>query len=315
MNSLYMGIDCGGSKISCLVIDSAGRLIAETKRSSDGLLLKEASSLKVYEETVREVLETVNGKCRAVFCNTGGFPPDGLDSLLCRVTETANIKIARESSGELIVVNAPLWNFDIAIMAGTGSVAVGVADNAIVSVGGWGCVIDDRGSGFSLGRDALRVATGYADGKYKFSPYIADILTALAIHESASRNEVRTVLKTRLPEFDRQRVASLAPLVTAYAEQEDPFALNSVENAADELAELALLIAGRLKLQEARVAAIGGLFSPGDFFRICFRRKISKFNMQVCFDDFNLLKGAALCALVASGVNITEQIMKNLKDI
>lgn len=313
MSDLCLGIDCGGSKISCLAVDHSGRVIRTTKTVSDGLLLEETSDLKIYEQVVNEVISRRNGKCSAVFCNTGGFPPDGLNQLLRDLTGTEKVKVVRESTGELIAANASLWNFDVAVMAGTGSVAVGFADETIVSVGGWGWIIDDRGSGFSLGRDALRAATGYADGRYQINEFITDILKAEGITRDVHREDVRNALKILLLKLDRQNVAALAPVVMDNAQKGNLLALESVDAATVYLAEIALLAAKRLKLQKARVAGIGGLFAPDGFFRKSFMNKISKHGMETVFNDFDLLKGAAVCALIDAGIKITPQIIENIK--
>ena len=308
-----LAVDCGGSKISCLAVDYSGRLLGTAKSGSDGLLLGEASDLKVYEQAVNGAVGGLNAKCSAVFCSTGGFPPDGLGELLSNLTGTEKVKVVREAGGELIAANAPLWNFDVAVMAGTGSVAVGVTAE-IISVGGWGWIIDDRGSGFALGRDALRAATAYADGKCRISGFIADVLEAEAISADIRREDVRYLLKRLLPGLDRQKVASLAPLLVNNAAKGDPAALKSVDEATDYLAGLALLAAKRLTLKKVRVTGIGGLFAQEGFFRKSFADKISKHGMEAVFNGFDLLKGAAVCALIEAGTEIIPEIIENIRE-
>jgi N-acetylglucosamine kinase-like BadF-type ATPase len=307
-----LSIDCGGSKISCLALDHNGNQLSLVKAGSDGFLLNENTDLSVYEQVISEVTSNFSGDCSAVFCNTGGFPPQNLKGFLRKLTGTDKVKVVRESTGELIAMNAPLWNFDIAVMAGTGSVAVGVAGEKIVSTGGWGWIIDDLGSGFALGRDALRAATGYADGKYQLSGYIAEVLKAEAITTETERAEARNKLKMLLPDLDRQRVASLAPIVMDNATKGDPLAKKSVEDATEALTELAVLTAERLQVENARIAAIGGLFSSAGFFRDSFNNKISNHGMKVIRSGFNLLKGAAVCALIESGIDVNQEIIKNI---
>ena len=52
------------------------------------------------------------------------------------------------------------------VIAGTGSVAYGKAGNQVVSCGGWGMLLDDRGSGTAIVLDAFRsMVSGYDEGR------------------------------------------------------------------------------------------------------------------------------------------------------
>ena len=54
------------------------------------------------------------------------------------------------------------WHDDgvgVALIAGTGSVAFGrAADGRTIRCGGWGYLLGDEGSGYAIGRAALRLA-------------------------------------------------------------------------------------------------------------------------------------------------------------
>ena len=52
----------------------------------------------------------------------------------------------------------------VAVICGTGSVAYVREDNEFHRIGGWGYFLDDTGSGFTIGRDALRAALEENEG-------------------------------------------------------------------------------------------------------------------------------------------------------
>ena len=56
----------------------------------------------------------------------------------------------------------------VALISGTGSIAVGAGHNGVrVRAGGWGPLVSDDGSGFSIGSAALRVAAASSDGRQR----------------------------------------------------------------------------------------------------------------------------------------------------
>jgi N-acetylglucosamine kinase-like BadF-type ATPase len=60
----------------------------------------------------------------------------------------------------------------VVVIAGTGSIAYGrLADGREAQAGGWGYMMGDEGSGYDIGREALRAATQAQDGRSAFTDY------------------------------------------------------------------------------------------------------------------------------------------------
>lgn len=143
----------------------------------------------------------------------------------------------------------------IALIAGTGSICCGKNERGgFVRAGGWGHLIDDGGSGYALGRDALSAVVRQWDGRGE-----------------------ETVLSRLVPEFlrvdtpqeliayiyggDKSRIAALAPLVERAAETGDRIALAIYTKNGAALGELVLAAAKRLEMQAGEVALLGGLLT------------------------------------------------------
>ena len=136
----------------------------------------------------------------------------------------------------------------IVVMAGTGSVAYGVApDGTSVRTGGWGFLFGDEGSAFWLGRLALRKAMRAEDRGAPAAPRGQALLAAL---ELPSLRAVQHAFAHG--ELTRPQIAALAPLAL------EDSAL--CEKAAEKLADLAALVARRLDDKRLAVAGCGGLF-------------------------------------------------------
>jgi N-acetylglucosamine kinase-like BadF-type ATPase len=124
----------------------------------------------------------------------------------------------------------------IALIAVTGSIAFGrAADGRTKRCGGWGYLLGDEGSGYSVGRSALSHALRELESETLWHP---NSLTEAVV----SKLQVKTVTELTRAVYTnadpRSSIASLAPLVVGAAEHGDKKAEAILDWAATELAEL-----------------------------------------------------------------------------
>ena len=147
----------------------------------------------------------------------------------------------------------------IALIAGTGSIAFGrAADGRTKRCGGWGYLLGDEGSGYSVGRSALSHALRELECETLWHP---NSLTEAVV----SKLKVKTVTeltKTVYTNDDpRSFIASLAPLVVTAAEHGDKKAEAILDWAATELAELVARTADLMDGSDGPISlALGGGF-------------------------------------------------------
>lgn len=142
----------------------------------------------------------------------------------------------------------------ILVIAGTGSAVTGRRAGRIERAGGWGQLLGDQGSGYSLGMRALRSALTHHDLTGHVSQLAEDILRTLAL------NRLRDLIRW-VAEADKMSVARLAPVAFAAARRGHPEMLAAVQGGARILAEFTSAVARRLEMEGPRVAAYGGLFA------------------------------------------------------
>ena len=147
----------------------------------------------------------------------------------------------------------------IALIAGTGSIAFGrAADGRTKRCGGWGYLLGDEGSGYSVGRGALAHALRDLECEAVWHP---NSLTEAVV----SKLQVKTVselTKTVYTNADpRSFIASLAPLVVTAAEHGDKKAEAILDWAATELAGLVARTADLMDGSDGPISlALGGSF-------------------------------------------------------
>ena len=153
----------------------------------------------------------------------------------------------------------------IVIVAGTGSAAYGRTENGQSwQAGGWGWLIDDPGSGYWLGRRALRAIVHAHDGrgpKTALEPAVLQTLGLPSIDELTDKLYGPDILGTA-------GISALAPLVTRAAEDGDPAAVAIVREGCAELVHMAAAAAEKLGWAsgEFPVSAIGGVARSGNYF-------------------------------------------------
>lgn len=132
----------------------------------------------------------------------------------------------------------------IALISGTGSLAYGVtAEGRSARAGGWGYLLGDEGSGYAIGLAALRAMVRETDGRAATTQLTARLLPTLDVPSTWDL----IPLVHEDPDA-RHRIASLAPLVLAVAEQGDAVAQQIRDQAARELTDMVAAVLQTLAL-------------------------------------------------------------------
>jgi N-acetylmuramic acid 6-phosphate etherase len=153
----------------------------------------------------------------------------------------------------------------VALVAGTGSMAFARAgDGTAARAGGWGYLLGDEGSGYRLVLTGLQAVVRAADGRGPPTRLTDGFLAELRLREPAD-----LVSAIYGGGRDRAGLAALAPTVLQAAQHGDAVACELVQNAANELAELAVAAARKVGLEHQPVplALAGGLLLASSSYR------------------------------------------------
>ena len=142
----------------------------------------------------------------------------------------------------------------VVVIAGTGSNLIGkLPDGTVSSVGGWGRVLGDEGSGYAIGIEAIRAVTRDIDRRGE-----ARVLRTTLATRFGMETRDAIVAKVYQEKFD---LASLAPVVLEAAEKGDRTSMDILRNAASQLTDQLDAIIDRMGSAQAvtGVVFIGGL--------------------------------------------------------
>jgi N-acetylglucosamine kinase-like BadF-type ATPase len=244
-----IGIDAGGTKTVCMLADEEGRVVAEAR--GPGANLQASGELEV-EKVLHTVMDQAIGD-RAVVPDAIALGIAGVD----RQDDAAVIRGIMRRIGahaRVLVVNDALVALvagagddpGIVIIAGTGSIAYGRnAAGQAARAGGWGFILGDEGSGYWIGRRALRSVVRHADGRGH-----ATLLSQSVLAHFSLRRPEELVHEIYQPGMKPSTIASLARLVQQAADEGDLVARRILEGATRELVLSAQSVTRQLRMQD-----------------------------------------------------------------
>jgi len=307
---MLIAIDGGGSKNDLILFTKDGRVLNRVigKGSNVSELGPEAASNRLIEQ-LQQLLAPHGGMDAYISSLFAGLAGGGavnsrqqvIDRLHAALPNAEEINIAGDT---LTALYTGVGTGDgMAVIAGTGtSEFVRYNGGETTMIGGWGHLIDDSGSGFWLGKEAINAALREEDGRGRRT-----LLTTL-VNEKLGKS-VRSSI-SYLYSDGKRTIASFAPVVFAACEQGDEVALDILNRAAD---ELALLITTGGKLIEKkpwRVALVGGLWNAL-LLQNAVRARLNEDYILTQLTAPPVL-GSALAALEKAGLNAGDDMREKL---
>lgn len=257
MQTAYLGIDIGGTASRWALVDTGGANLARGATTG--------ATGHIFNPAERD-------KLRATFAKIAGALPAGIAlasveigvtgygasvhadmmRLLHELLPSANINIRNDMELAYLAAFAP--GAGHMISAGTGSIGIHMhADGAITRVGGRGILIDDGGSGTWIALNALDRLYRNIDesGTPGNGAILAEHLFA------AIGGDDWDATRAYVYGSDRGKIGALAQHVAAAASAGDELAQHILQDAAHELARLAIDLIGRCG--DKPVAFVGGV--------------------------------------------------------
>lgn len=256
-----LGIDAGGTKTVCLLADDRGLIIAESRGPGANLhVAGELGVEKVLHEVMEEAIDGRGITPSAICLGIAGVDRDDeaqtVQAIMRRIGQRSRVVVVNDA---LIALVAGAQDAaGIVIIAGTGSIAYGRNQHGEAArAGGWGHLIGDEGSGYWIGRAALRAVLRAADRRGPETQ-----LTALLLEYYDVAKAQDLIHQVYYGTLRPSAIASLAQFVQRAFNDGDPVAIGILRGAADQLESSGLSVARRLELIGAEFPFVlsGGIF-------------------------------------------------------
>jgi N-acetylglucosamine kinase-like BadF-type ATPase len=264
---LALGFDGGGTKTHCVLIDSQGRILAESRSGpSNPMRVGFGGALASMCDGARLALQTagVSIDHLAAICagNAGTGQPQASERMKTLLSQEFPRALVRICTDQELTLEAAGDGPVVVLLAGTGSFAVG-RDRAgqLVRIGGHGPLLSDEGSAYDVGRHAVMVGMRAFEKTQQDSPLGDRILSELGF---ASWQD----LQARAAAAPDDVFPRVFPIVAAAAETGDIAARQILKIAAAELGSLVHDLVDRLQLGDQKFLLIktGGMLCRSAYF-------------------------------------------------
>lgn len=245
MTPYLVGVDGGGTRTTLALADGSGREILR-RQGPAGLVdpRHPMASVETLVALLREATTEADlcGPATAFCAGLAGVGNAAEREAVQAGIEAVGVaeRVTIVCDGEVALEGALGNGAGILLIAGTGSIAYGRGeDGRMERCGGWGMVVGDEGSGYGIGRAALRAALHAADGRGAPTRLLPRLLEVLAIPGPEA-------IPSWAGRAEKADVAALAAHVVDLADAGDPVSIAVLDEASVALALHAAALAARI---------------------------------------------------------------------
>ena len=232
---LFAGVDGGGTKTACVLSDEKGFVLGRGVGGPSNYLYcgKETASRSVQDALLLAFRDARLAPCRLDTC----YIASAAIATFAGEKHVPFFKSCADTSvmlceGDIYPIRyAAVRDRPAAVtIAGTGAITYVFTENGFHRVGGWGPTLGDEGSGYDIGRTAMRTALRMFDGRET-----EDSLFYSTLMQEMQTSDARYLVSLIRDKDERSMVASAAKTVCELYETGNPTAQRILKYAADEI--------------------------------------------------------------------------------
>ena len=300
---LYLGIDGGGTKTEFVVVTSAGQVLDRIHSSGSNPNDVGFSKTEELIQTGTQEILTRFPTVGHIFCGVAGMATGDyaskLHATLKNLYPGINVHVGTDAQN-LFGLNDEA---DMVVISGTGSVTFVKTEEGFQRIGGWGYLLDQAGSAYDIGRDAISHALREED--LRKPPSLITRLLRQKMNTPTVWDHVQALYRG-----GRSYIASFASIVFEAYRDGDPIAVQIVDRSAKALADL--LNTG-VEQYHARAVAVasGGLFEH--YPHILMKHIRSYTSVQLITSDLPPIYGACRKACYMASHKLPDNFYENFK--
>lgn len=310
MNTYYIGADGGGTRTTAVLVSSRGEILAVTRGKGLNYHTIGMESARTHLKECIDALSAADpGADYKIGVGMSALDDEATSSQLEDFAGTVFDKktLFLHSDAYMALMAATLGKSGVIVICGTGSMAV-YADKALkqTPAGGWGYLLGDAGSSYTLAVDGMRAAICSFERTGE-KTLLADALIK-RYHLPHPRALIDIVYAPHTLPSD---IAQFAIDVLSCAEEGDCVALSIVDRHMDALSETVY------KLTEERLPTpvwlYGGVFEHNPWMISLFREKLRRFSgdAEARLIPYPPAIGACIYAMARCG-KLTDEVLMNI---
>ncbi len=268
----YLGIDGGGTRTTAAVADETGRI----------LLKKAGKTINFYAVGMQKANENLRRLMEQVYCDIGCEKLEAAFIGCSALDGIADEKLTNELCADAVNAEKIIMHSDVYIalkgfdggccpciaICGTGSMAIALDSSGNEHIaGGWGHILGDEGSGYTIALSALKLCCELSD-RHISSPLLT------AAQKYFGIDDFRKIIDIIYsPEISKDTVAGFAAAVGELAHSGDEGAQQIILQQANAFAETVLALLDQTKKCTC-LGLYGGVFKHNELFMAQFTARI-----------------------------------------
>lgn len=255
--SYVLGIDGGGSKTVCILMDEACQIISRGQAGASNYqsIGVEAAFLSIQaaiHTAINTALKVINSiTIKAICLGLAGVSRPEDIAVVKKIVEALknshNLPIIWDlTSANIVICNDALIALvggigdavGIVVAVGTGSIVFGCNQQGeIKRVGGWGYILGDEGSAYQIAVMGMQAALKAYDGRGKMTRLVEDLQQHLGL--STIEDLIEVIYRRG---WGVQQIAALAPIVDLAAASGDDVANKIIDDTVTELVKATSIV-------------------------------------------------------------------------
>ncbi|MBK8944890.1 MAG: hypothetical protein IPM32_06395 [Ignavibacteriae bacterium] len=297
----YIGIDGGGTKTNCVLCDENLNVMYSSQSGPSNFL---TIGTRIVSHTILDLIKNCCDEIKISSTDLSGIvlgttgagresDANNLESTVLELSQNEKIifpKFKVMSDARIALEGAFSGNPGSILISGTGSIMFGKDENGnIHRVGGFGRLIGDEGSGYSIGKKGLNIISKYFDGRGKET-----LLQKLVEENFYVSDQSKLITKVYNNELNVQDVA---PLVIEAANNDEQ-CKNILDEETNELLLHILAMQKHFDNDVMKLVLIGGIISNENLYSKMLKEKIQSFlpTIKIQNAEFSPEIGAVILA-------------------
>ena len=271
----YLGIDGGGTRTTASVCDENGALVCKVKGKTINFY---SVGMETARKNLSEIMTDIHKNIGEVTFKSAFVGCSALDNRADEETVNAlcggiihSDKITMDSDTYVALFSGDCSVSRGVVICGTGSMVTGIDDNnKIYTKGGWGHILGDGGSAYSIAVEGLKEAVNLFDENDFNSSLVK------SAQDFFKTDDLRKIIDVIYNEnTTKDVIADFAKCVSLEAEKGDTVSIGIIKNECNKLLRTVYSLLN--EMNSCKILYLyGGVFQNNSLFRDCFIKTLNE---------------------------------------
>lgn len=285
-----IGVDAGGTKTEAIAYNLDGNELVKSITGFGNLVLNEKEAINNILSSISNCIEKLNKEgLKKVYVGAAGMEVGNNAYIIEKsIEEFFGVDAVVINDGELALKAVLKGEDGILTIAGTGSICIGIQNNIKDKCGGWGHLLGDEGSGYSIAIKALKRIIYEYEWNLEKSKLHKEILKELNVRNT---DEICKFVYSST----KDKIASLTTLISKLGEEGEVNAITILKEEGKDLAVTTERVYKKLNFQNKCAIGIkGSVIEKAKVLRQAFEEYLlsNLSGIEIVQEDVSAAKGA-----------------------